>query len=79
MKPRHILATLLLLAEAPVLGVLAAGALVTGALCAITSAAEHARPRVRAIHAFVAELVGDIASWRRRRRPPRTGGPAWGW
>jgi hypothetical protein len=80
LKPRHLVAALLLIAQAPILAALAAGWLLSGLLYGVVVGAERAWPYLRAAGASVRQRVRDRASWGGRpRRPPRRGRPAWGW
>jgi hypothetical protein len=77
-KPRHLLAALLLIAELPILAALAAGWLVGAVFYGIGLAGDRAGSHLRAVERDRGAWLARLASWRRRRRPPRPGRAAWG-
>jgi hypothetical protein len=79
LKPRHLLAAVLLIAEIPVLAPLVAGWLVCAIFYGILLAGDRARPGLRAVERHRAKWLARLTTWRRRRRPPRSGRAAWGW
>jgi hypothetical protein len=79
LKPRHVVAALLLIAEAAILAPVVAGWLISAVIYGMALAVEHARPRVRTAVAHAGQRIRRLFSWRRWRRPPRPGRPAWGW
>ena len=67
LKPRHVFAALVLIAEAPILATLVAGWLISGAIYGLVLGVEHVRPQLRA----AAARASTRGSSRHSRLPGR--------